>query len=404
METLYGHRYIDRENSKIISLGCIVASLTFFLVLSQFLILRVPEIVTNLFRPVVIIVLFFEMHKRGEIRGRARNVALIAALYLIFLIPFLGYFNADELKDGIGRVLYLLMFFFIVGTPWTKKEIRFMLTAVYLGCFACTVVFMLSNNMTDYSQSEGIELLGITVNRNKNAYAFAIGSALGLFYFIKNRGFVRLLVLFMTAMIGYCLLYSQCRGAFFCAVLAMAWFVLGDLRGLRKSGNSHYLFALVMFVLFCIVSYYLIKNSELSRLVDTDSTSGRDEGIEYALDLFRESDTFSKVFGHGYLFEAENTEGAISHSVFTNYLLSTGVIGSALITLIFILSFLEVRGQTAYALLLMATLRVFFELMDYYIYVPLILAFVIFRYSRGDIKKESNLFRDWLRRPRTYRR
>lgn len=404
MEKLYEHRYIDRENSKMISLGCIVASLTFFLVLSQFLILRVPEIVTNLFRPVVIFVLFIEMHRRGEIRGRARNVALLSALYLCFLFLFLGYYNADELKDGAGRILYLLMFFFMVGTPWTKREIRVMLSAVFLGCFACTVVFMLSNNMTDYSQTEGIELLGITVNRNKNAYAFAIGSALGLFFFMRNRGTVRVLVLFMTAMIGYCLLYSQCRGAFFCAVLAMAWYVLGELRELRKSGNKRYLFALVLFVLFCIVSYYLIKNSELNRLVDTESKSGRDEGIEHALDLFRASDTFSKVFGHGYLFEGENTVGAVAHSVFTNHLLSTGIIGAAMITLMFVFSFMEVRGLRAVALLLMASLRLFFEVLDYYIYIPFILAFVIYRYSRGDPQKEKNLFQNLLIRHMTTRR
>ncbi len=404
MEKLYEHRYIDRDNSKIISLGCIVASLTFFLVLSQFLILRVPEIVTNLFRPIVIIVLFFEMHKRGEIRGRARNFALITALYLIFLLPFLGYFNADELKDGIGRVLYLLMFFFIVGTPWSKREIQFILSAVFLGCFACTVVFMLSNNMTDYSQSEGIDLLGITVNRNKNAYAFAIGSALGIVYFLKNRGVVRVIVTAMTAMIGYCLLYSQCRGAFFCAVLAMALIILGELSGLRKRGNSNYFIAVVLFVGFCIASYYLIKNSELSRLVDTDSTSGRDEGIEYALDLFRSSDLFSKVFGHGYLFEAENTAGAISHSVFTNYLLATGIVGAVLVILMFVMSFLEVRGRIAFSLLAMASLRLFFELLDYYIYVPLILAFIISRYSHGEGNREVSLFQGWLRKATKARR
>ena len=234
MENLYEQRFIERENTGALSLGCVVASLTFFLVLSQFLILRVPSIITNIFRPVIIVVLFIEMHRRGEIRGRTRSVALLTALYLSFLLLFLGYFNSDEIKDGVGRILYLLMFFFIVGTPWTKKEIRIIITSVFLGCFACALVFMLSNNMTDYSQSEGIELLGITVNRNKNAYAFAIGSALGLVFFLRNRGVVRVIVMIMTAMIGYCLLYSQCRGAFVCAVMAMAWFVLVELRDLKR--------------------------------------------------------------------------------------------------------------------------------------------------------------------------
>ena len=399
MENLYEQRFIERENTGALSLGCVVASLTFFLVLSQFLILRVPSIITNIFRPVIIVVLFIEMHRRGEIRGRTRSVALLTALYLSFLLLFLGYFNSDEIKDGVGRILYLLMFFFIVGTPWTKKEIRIIITSVFLGCFACALVFMLSNNMTDYSQSEGIELLGITVNRNKNAYAFAIGSALGLVFFLRNRGVVRVIVMIMTAMIGYCLLYSQCRGAFFCAVMAMAWFVLGELRDLKRRGSNHYLLFLILFILFCVVSYYLIKNSELSRLVDTDSTSGRDEGIEHALELFRASDMFSNVFGHGYLYETENTFGAISHSVFTNYLLATGIIGAGLIVLIFLMSFLEIHGSIASSLLAMGTLRLFFELLDYYIYVPLILAFIISRYSHGERSREAKLFQRWLRKP-----
>lgn len=397
MEKLSKNQY--QENAAFVSLGCIAASATFFLVLSQFLILRLPEIVTNLFRPVVIILLFIEMNRRGVIRYGARNVALLAAFYLTFLFLFLGYFNVDELKDGIGRILYLLMFFFVVGTPWTKKEIRFMLSAVFLGCFACTIVFMLSNNMTDYSQSEGIKLLGITVNRNKNAYAFSIGSVLGLVYLFRNRGGIRLLVLVMTAAIGYCLMYSQCRGAFFCAVLAVIWFVVGEIQKLRKEGNERYLIALVMLIAFCIAGYYLIKNSELSRLVDTDSTSGRDEGIEYALDLFRASDPFSKLFGHGYLYEQENTAGAISHSMFTNYLLATGLIGMTLISLIYVFSLFEIRGSVSFSLLAMASLRTVFELMDYYIYVPLILAFVISRYTHGQRNRESELFQQWLRMP-----
>lgn len=404
MENLYEQRYIDRENSEALSLGCVVASLTFFLVLSQFLILRVPGIVTNLFRPVIIVVLFIEMHRRGEIRGRTRSIALLSALYLSILLIFLGYFNSDEIKDGVGRILYLLMFFFIVGTPWTKKEIRIIISSVFLGCFVCALVFMLSNNMTDYSQSEGIELLGITVNRNKNAYAFSIGSVLGLVYFLRNHGIVRIVVLVMTAMIGYCLLYSQCRGAFFCTVLAMVLFVLNELKALRKMGNMHFFLALMIFIVFCIVSYYLIKNSELNRLVDTDSTSGRDEGIEHAMELFRTSNLFGKVFGNGYLFEANNTEGAISHSVFTNYLLATGMIGVALIILMFVFSFFEIRGTIAFSLLAMATLRVFFELLDYYVYVPLILAFVICRYSHGEGNRETKLFQRWLKKPTTMRR
>ena len=134
-------------------------------------------------------------------------------------------------------------------------------------------------------------------------------------------------------------------------------------------------------------------------MVDTDSTSGRDEGIEHALELFRASDMFSKVFGHGYLYETENTVGAISHSVFTNYLLATGIIGTGLIVLIFIMSFLEIHGSIASSLLAMGTLRLFFELLDYYIYVPLILAFIISRYSHGERSREAKLFQRWLRKP-----
>lgn len=402
MEIAMEQRYNPERNS--VSLGCIAASATFFLILSQFLILRVPDIVTNMFRPIIIAILFVEMMRRGAIRSRTRSVALGAALYIAFLLVFLGKFSSEEIRDGIGRILYLLMFFFIVGTPWTKKEIRFMLTAVFMGCLACAVVFMYSNDMSDFSQSEGIDILGITVNRNKNAYAFAIGSVLGLFYFLRNNGIVRVFAFFASIMIGYCLMYSQCRGAFFCAVAGILWFVIRELDGLRHKNINRYLVMMLLLVLFCIGSYFAIKNSPVSRLVDTESTSGRDEGIEHALDLFSESDTFSKIFGHGYLFEQENTEGAISHSVYTNYLLSTGLIGAGLIMLIYVFAFIEIRGSAAVSLLITASLRVFFELMDYYIYIPMILAFVIFRYSYGKKHRESCLFENWLRRPRAYRR
>ena len=183
-------------------------------------------------------------------------------------------------------------------------------------------------------------------------------------------------------MTAYALLYSQCRGAFFCAVAGIVVLVFGLLLRIRRKNPDGFIVYSILFIISCVILYYLIKNSELSRLVDGDSTSGRDEGIKHAWELFLQSDLLGKVFGHGYGFEAENSDEIGAHLVYVSYLLSVGIIGTLLITLMFVQAFRNIRSPIPLALWSAAFLRTFFEGLDYYIYIPLLLSVIEQKYIK----------------------
>lgn len=383
---------LNQNQSEYVTYGCLIVSLVFFLVLSQFIILRLPGIVTQVFRPIIVVILFIQMQKRGAVFFNAGRIAAVAGIYA-GLIILLNTISSESISAGVSTSLYFLMFFVITGTPWSKKELRIIIFSVFAGAFACAVAMMLSNDMTDFNvgASGGVELLGMTVNRNKNAYAFAVGTIIGMIYLFKGKNIPKIITMIMLAVIGYCLMYSQCRGAFFCTIAAVCVMVGLSLLKIWSHDQGKALAYGILFILFCILSYYILKNSALSRLVDGESTSGRDGGIEYAFTLFKGSGVFEQIFGSGYMFEAENTT-VRSHFVFTDYLLSMGIIGASLTVFMFIGACKHIKGRYSYAFFAIAALRCFFELLDYYIYIPLMLSVIIYHYSNGNDNESIKLF------------
>lgn len=363
-----------------LSFSCTIVAAVFFVVLFHAPVMFTPDIVTQIFRPTIVFFLIITMTQRGKIDYSARAFALLAALYCSFVL-LLNSISVDEITSAFSATLYFLMFYAVAGTPWTKREVRFIIMACFAGAFACAVVLFLSNDPTDLNVGVGgeMQMLGMHVNRNLNAYAFATGTIIGVVYLLygKNKLWVGLL----TAVIAYGLLYSQCRGAFFCAVLGVSILVIGRLLKIRKRSEVKFLAYSVLFILFCIAAYYILKNSELNRLIDGESKSGRDEGIRYAWQLFQNSDVFSKIFGHGFVFEKNNTVGPISHLVYTQYLLSTGILGTFLMISMLLLTALRIKGSIPHALFASAVLRTCFESLDYYIFIPLILAVIVYNYS-----------------------
>ena len=68
-----------------------------------------------------------------------------------------------------------------------------------------------------------------------------------------------------------------------------------------------------------IVLYFLIKNSSMSRIVDGESTSGRDEGIRRALRTYQNADLFGKIFGCGFTYEESFLEDRRASFAFCAY-------------------------------------------------------------------------------------
>ena len=376
--------YREKRIKDKLSFSCIVISAVFFTVLSQFLVLRAGSI-TPLFRPLIIFCAVLLFTKRGYISNSVSKIALVAAIYELFVLLFELDTSAnipDTVRAGSSACLYLLMCSFACATPWTRRELRLILLSVLFGCFVCAVVFSFSNNLTNIHYSD-LNMLGVSVNRNKNAYAFALGTLLGIIYFTQSQKISRrLFSLGVTALMGYCVLYSQCRGAFICLVLSVFILTIGKAMRIRKERGIVYLLYILLFVVGCVIAYFLLKNSDMSRLVDGENTSGRDESIENAWQMFLDSNLTGKIFGNGFMYESSHSDAIGAHLVYATFLVSSGIVGTALISFMFLASFKNIKTTIPMSLLVFAFTRSLFEGLDYYIYIPLILAVILHHYQK----------------------
>lgn len=372
----------------------VFVSFVFFVVLSQFLIYGRSEVLTQPLRPLIILILTLQVIRRGRLRLRVCRAALVMSVYQI-LLWFVLYPGGGPLREYLTLFFYFMMLFSVASFPWNQRELRLILLATFAATFFCALAFFFSNNMLDFSDHQ-MYFLGVEVNRNKNAYAFAFGVLLGRTYLAYGRGRSRLLIGAVMAFEGYCLLYSRCRGAFLGLILALLSVALGRVVRMHREGNPFTGFYILFHALALTAGYFLIKNSVLSRLVDSDNLSGRDDGIEHALELFRRAPLAGKIFGNGILYERLNTEGVGVHFVYLTYLLEAGILGMTLVILIFLFSIVSTRGEIAWSLLLLALSRTFFEGMDYYIFIPLILSICLSNYEHMTGRSCRELF--WRQR------
>ena len=368
----------------------IFVGFVFFVVLSQFILYAGMETLSQPLRPLIVLILTVQVVRRGRLRLPVCGVALAMSVYQ-FLIWFFLYPYGGNFRQYLILIFYFMMLFSVSGFPWKRRELQFIIYATFIATFVCAVVFFLSNNMTDFSEHM-YYFMGKEVNRNKNAYAFAIGIILGRFYLAYGRNRNKIFILLMVLFEGYCLIYSQCRGAFIGVFLVICIIALNKASNMIRNNNPYLIFYIILFILVCIAGYYLIKNSAVSRLVDSENLSGRDEGIEYALFLFREAPLLGKIFGNGISYEASHTEGIGAHFVYLTYLLESGFVGVSLIVLTFIQTARNLRGMIPWSLFIFAMSRTLFEGMDYYIFIPLILSICTSNYERIFDRSGKELF------------
>lgn len=376
-----------------ISFGCVLLSFVFFAALSQFMFSYLPEGISQFFRPLIVAILIIQMEKgKIALHEPVHTLSLTLALYCGFAL-LLHAIDMEVLKDAAGKIMFLLMLYTATKVRWNKREISFILFSTFFGCFVCAAILLACNPITDFSAASGhLKFLTRSVNRNLNAYAFSLGTVLGFIYMAKGTRIPKFIVACCTAVIGYAMLYSQCRGAFFSAVGAITILSFGWIQRMKKYGKEKYLFWIFAIILFYVATYLILKNSALNRLIDGDSKSGRDTLIEEAWQLFLNSDLFGKIFGNGYLYETRTTGKLPAHFAYTMFLLPTGIIGAGLLASIFISTARRLRGYVPYAIFLLAFARTLFEPLDYYGYIPLIISIIISHYLVETGKNSSVLF------------
>jgi hypothetical protein len=202
-----------------LSFESIFVGFVFFVVLSQFILYVGSDTLSQPFRPLIVLILTVQVVRRGRLRLPVCSVALAMSVYQ-FLIWFFLYPDGGSFRQYLILIFYFMMLFSVAGFPWKRRELQFIIYATFIATFVCAAVFFISNNMNDFSEHT-FYFLGKEVNRNMNAYTFAFGIILGRLFLAYGRGRNKLLVLIIMLFEGYCLIYSQCRGAFIGVVIVM---------------------------------------------------------------------------------------------------------------------------------------------------------------------------------------
>ena len=80
--------------------------------------------------------------------------------------------------------------------------------------------------------------------------------------------------------------------------------------------------------------------------------------------------------------ESTHSDATGAHLVYATFLVSSGIVGTVMISLMFLVCFKHIRTTIPFALLGFAFTRTLFEGLDYYIYIPLILSFVLYHHQK----------------------
>lgn len=116
------HLTTKRRAYEPISFGCILISVIFFLVLSQFIFSFIPDIVSQAFRPVIVITLIIMVEKRKiALHEPAHTISLAAAFYCGFVL-LLHNIDSEVFISGMNTVMYLLMFYTATKVYWNRRE------------------------------------------------------------------------------------------------------------------------------------------------------------------------------------------------------------------------------------------------------------------------------------------
>ena len=365
------------DRPQTVSFGCVAVCVSFFIVLARAPMQLFSGGMSQIFRPILILALLPKLLREGAVRSRSAVLSVALAIYCLAAAVMTG-LQTGNLLGGGAAALFALMYAAVVAAAWNVRETKLIVFTCFFAAVVCAVILTFSNPFMDFTvaNTDHVKLFHTQYNRNTNAYCYAIGTILGLNYLIYGKRSQRSFTLIGMSFVVYALLYSQCRGAFLCAVLGSLISLYGKFSEIRRVDRARYYRCILLTVIMVIVLYFLIKNSSMSRIVDGESTSGRDEGIRRALRTYQNADLFGKIFGCGFTYEESflKTGELLSHFVYTNFLISIGMVGFVILILFFLSCVFESAGAISLSFLVCGLLRTCFESLDYYIYIPLILA------------------------------
>lgn len=378
-----------------ISFVCVVLCAILFAVLG--VLPKIPASITQVFRPIFIFFSFFVIRRGFYPLGAAKWQIVNLVYYTIILIS--NPITSTAITIYISIVLFGFFFICAVSIPWNKREIALLFFVVVLACDIQVLGILYSNpHLLTSGGNQHIYFLGVQLNRNPVAFAITPGVLSSLFILLYGKGKgLSLRTVFSAVsflLCSYLVFALGCRSAFLSAVVGALLIMWQKTKDGRNSQDrfSRRVFLLIFVLLVLFLALNLASGNYSERLFDLKNDSGRDEIWEYAWTLI----DAKPVFGGGFDYWAEGGLDMGTHNSVITIILYSGYVGGALL-IIFLIALLaeclKVRNLVPLAYLAEMLYHTYSESsMDYYAYIPMILAFVLLRYMKYRNKDLYTLF------------
>lgn len=351
--------------------------------------------VTQVLRPMFILICLVFMGRYYRLHSEKWQIVLLVYWFITLMLNPL---TASAIRSYIALLLFGFFFVFAASRAWTAREIRLIINTVAFATLFFLIVLIYSNDgIINKGDGVHISFFSFVCNRNSAAFGCVPGvlcAELGLLYG-KGKKTKRLLYL-ITMIIGLYVIFGlACRSAFVSAAVGAAliiWQTTIDKGDYRKRFTSRAVIFVLVLIAF-VSAYFLAQGTSSERLFDMDDDSGRSTLWDKAWELIDEK----PILGGGFDYWGENSgEELGTHNTLLTIMVMSGYVGGILFLLFMIAALcdlLKAGNLIPLAFFCELAMHSYTESgMDYYAYIPLILAFIIARYTEFQSKNISTLF------------
>ena len=384
-------KYDDR-----ITVPCLLLCIIIFLIFG--VLPLVPSSVTKILRPTFAVVSLFTLHRYYPWGNLKWQFALMAGYFFIFIINPV---NRENVNSFIAYEMFSLFFLLGANTIWRKSEILLIFKTMVFSCTINAVITLISNSFfTQGSNNQHVNFLRMVMNRNSLAFGIAPGVICGLFLYIysphsgKYR-FQRMMHLVSILTCSIALLMLACRSAFYSALIGAGCLIWGKVR--QSHIPAERIIKRLILIMITVgglsVVIRMTSSSGSARLfvVSGDNfDTGRNDLWEQARLLIRKK----PIFGGGYDYWSSAGHQIGTHNTVLTLMLAGGVFLGSLFILMMVPIIMECAKTDLFLLMAFLIQSILHSLtesgMDYFAYVPLMLAVIL---QRSLKYQKNNLYR-----------
>lgn len=386
----------SRRNSQA-SFACGLLCVILFIVLG--ILPKIPSSITRLLRPAFIAISVITLSRCRYYNLGATKCHVVSLVYYT-LIFFSHAITSKTIDAYVSIMLFILFFVFVANRNWSRREIVLILFTIVIACDVQSTILLYSNpGMLRNSSSQHLDFLGAVLNRNASAFAVTPGAICAMFLLLYDkhrRGYTKIAFFAISCLLcSFTIFAIGCRSAFASAAVGLfcvIWQKTKESNNYQERFGQRLLTVVLVLVVF-FSAMYVSRGTYSSRLFDFGGGgSGRESLWEEAWELIDEK----PIFGGGFDYWESTGHRMGTHNAFLTTMVSSGWIGGILLGLFFLLTLIEImQTHNLIPLGFIAELLLHSWTepgMDYYAYIPLMLAFILTRYIQYKNKKLDSIF------------